>query len=161
SALADLVDNSLAANAHHLWIVLEPSTPSPHIAIVDDGHGMSEDRLVEAMRMATMGPLSKRESTDLGRFGLGMKTASLSQGQCVTVISKHGRSLSLRCWDLAHVRRTKEWQLLSEPTRAAQGYFEKLSKAKQGTAVVIEQLDRASFVGVAEALRATQLASSL
>jgi hypothetical protein len=161
SALADLLDNSLAANARHVSIVLEPRTPAPHIAIVDDGEGMSEERLVEAMRMATMGPLSQRASSDLGRFGLGMKTASLSQGRCVTVISKHGRALSVRCWDLAHVRRTNDWQLLTEPSAAADAYFQKLSKAKQGTAVVIEELDRSSFVGVAESERAAQLAVSL
>jgi hypothetical protein len=161
SALADLIDNSLAASAKNVHVVVEPSIPSPHIAVVDDGEGMSQERLVEAMRMGTMGPLSSRATTDLGRFGLGMKTASLSQGRCTTVISKKGREIAVRCWDLKHVRRTKDWQLLSEPTPTASAYHERLSKQRHGTAIVIEQLDRASFVGVPEASRSTHLASAL
>jgi hypothetical protein len=159
--LADLIDNSLAASSKNVSIVVEPTTPSPHIAVVDDGEGMSEERLNEAMRMGTMGPLSSRATTDLGRFGLGMKTASLSQGRCATVISKRGRDIAVRCWDLEHVRRCKDWHLLSEPTPTARAYYERLVKQRHGTAVVIEQLDRASFVGVPEPSRTAHLASAL
>lgn len=161
SALADLIDNSLTACAKSVSILVEPSTPSPHIAVVDDGEGMSDERLVEAMRMGTMGPLSSRATSDLGRFGLGMKTASLSQGRCVTVVSKKGREIAVRCWNLEHVRRSNDWQLLSEPTPIARTYYERLSGQRCGTAVVIEQLDRASFAAVPEQLRTTSLASAL
>jgi hypothetical protein len=161
SALADLIDNSLAAKASRVWIVVDPSPVAPHIAVVDDGEGMSESRLVEAMRMGTMGPLSRRAATDLGRFGLGMKTASLSQGQRLTVISKRGRNLAVRSWDLAHVRKANDWQLLTTPSQVASDYHGRLSRAKHGTAIVIEQLDRASFVAVAEALRSSHLAAAL
>lgn len=145
SALADLIDNSLAADARRINITVDPASASPHIAVLDDGKGMSQSRLIEAMRMAACGPFGTRSTSDLGRFGLGMKTASLSQGQCLTVISKHNRSLSLRSWDLAHVRRTKEWQLLSKPTDAALPYYEKLTQRSHGTAIVIEKLDRVSI----------------
>ncbi len=161
SALADLIDNSLTAAAKTVSILVEPSTPSPHIAVVDDGEGMSEERLVEAMRMGTMGPLSSREKSDLGRFGLGMKTASLSQGRCVTVVSKKGREVAVRCWNLEHVRRSNDWQLLSEPTATANTYYERLAKQRHGTAIIIEQLDRASFVGLPEQSRTGNLASAL
>lgn len=161
TALSDLIDNSLAAGAKHVSVVVEPAVPVPHIAVVDDGQGMSEATLIEAMRMATMGPLSARSKSDLGRFGLGMKTASLSQGRCVTVISKHGRNTSVRRWDLSHVRKTKDWLLLSEPTKAAEVYCEKVANFRHGTAVVIEDLDRASFLSAAQSSNATHLGTTL
>lgn len=161
SALADLIDNSLAATAKHVSVILEPSVPSPHIAVIDDGHGMPEATLVEAMRMGTMGPLSTRSKSDLGRFGLGMKTASLSQGRCVTVISKQGQTTSVRRWDLSHVRKVKDWQLLKEPTEVAGAYQEKLSKLRHGTAVVIEDLDRVSFLNSAQVAKADHLGAAL
>jgi hypothetical protein len=161
SALADLIDNSLAARANIVSIIIEPSAPTAHIAVMDDGGGMNEDRLIEAMRMGTMGPNSARATTDLGRFGLGMKTASLSQGRCVTVMSKRGRDIAIRRWDLEHVRRTKDWQLLSELTPTASIYYERILKLRHGTAVVIEQLDRASFINVPEQSQTAHLASAL
>jgi hypothetical protein len=161
SALADLIDNSIAAQAKTVWVTVEPATAEPRIAVVDNGLGMTEERLVEAMRMGTLGPLSARSTTDLGRFGLGMKTASLSQGRCVTVISKRGRTTTVRRWDLDHVRRTQEWRLLPTPGRAATDYCRQVEKLQHGTAIVIEQLDRASFMRVDPASRGTHLASAL
>lgn len=160
SALADLIDNSLTANAKNISIVVESST-APHIAVLDDGNGMVESKLVEAMRMGTMGPLPNRTLSDLGRFGLGLKTASLSQGRCVTVMSKHRQKLAVRCWDLKHVARTNDWQLLSTPSTIATTYCDRLNKMAHGTAVVIEQLDRASFMGFPEAEQHVHLAAAL
>lgn len=146
SALADLIDNSITAGSKSVQVIVEPIVPSPHIAILDDGSGMQESVLVEAMRMGTLGPLSAREKSDLGRFGLGMKTASLSQGRCVTVMSKQKGALAVRRWDLDYVRNAKEWVLLKEPTTSAAGYLDRLRKLDHGTVVVIEELDRATFL---------------
>src|SRR5262245_25044945 len=90
SALADLIDNSLAAEASHIEIIVDTSQgPSKaFVAVLDDGNGMDKQTLVEAMRMGTRGPLAHRPETDLGRFGLGLKTASLSQGRCLTVVTR-------------------------------------------------------------------------
>lgn len=163
SALADLIDNSLVAQASKINVIVDPSMPVPHVAVLDDGHGMNEERLVEAMRMASLGPLATRETEDLGRFGLGMKTASLSQGRCFTVITKcRGKSdLSIRRWDLEHVRAVNDWELLAEPTATATKYADTIKTQKCGTAVVVEQLDRAAFVNLPEVLGATALASTL
>src|SRR5262249_15298312 len=148
SALADLIDNSLTAGSTKIRVIVEPSSPAPHIALIDNGEGMTEARLVEAMRMGTVGPLRSRETTDLGRFGLGMKTASLSQGRCLTVITKRRRDSqsAVRRWDINHVRRVQEWQLLTNPTEVARQYQDTVESLRQGTAIVIEQLDRASFL---------------
>lgn len=163
SALADLIDNSLASQAAKVRVIVEPTTPAPHIAILDDGHGMAEARLIEAMRMGSLGPLAPRGQSDLGRFGLGMKTASLSQGRCLTVITKQqgDRHTSVRRWDLAHVRRVADWQLLAEPTELSGRYARTIEAARHGTAVVIEQLDRAAFLNLPEPALASSLATTL
>ena len=73
---------------------------------------MNEERLVEAMRLGTQGPYEERSSDDLGRFGLGLKTASFSQAKYFAVSSRDssGRG-STRFWDLDHVKKCKAWQL--------------------------------------------------
>lgn len=152
SALADLIDNSLAAEARKVHVTLEARGEQSHFAVVDDGHGMDETTLVEAMRMGTVGPSAKRNGHDLGRFGLGMKTASLSQGRCLTVISRTASSSApvVRCWDIDHIAQTGSWQLLRVPTPIARPYLERVGSMKSGTAVVIEKLDRPGFLRVAE-----------
>jgi hypothetical protein len=150
SALADLVDNSLTAEAKHIEVHLEASGPDSYVAVVDNGHGMTVSTLVEAMRMGTKGPLVARSDNDLGRFGLGMKTASLSQGTCLTVITKAaGQSTLVRRWDVGHVRKTGRWELLTDGTMIGATFVEKINKMPSGTAVVIENLDRATYLKVA------------
>jgi hypothetical protein len=146
TALADLVDNSITASSQNIRIVIEATASTPHIAVIDDGGGMSEQRLVEAMRLSGRGPNLQREATDLGRFGLGLKTASLSQGQCLTVITKNQSASTIRRWDLSHIRKAGEWQLLASPTSTAMAYADAINTQRNGTAVVIENLDRLSFL---------------
>ncbi len=102
SALADLIDNSLTAEATNIEVVVHAGKLNAHIAVIDDGSGMDKDTLVEAMRMGGTGPQSSRIEKDLGRFGLGLKTASLSQGRSVTVITRKSRRQKplIRRWDI-------------------------------------------------------------
>ena len=157
TAIADLVDNSITASARNIHIILDSAAKTPHIAVVDDGDGMTEARLVEAMRLSGRGPAARRDATDLGRFGLGLKTASLSQGQCLTVITRHRGQMATRRWDLSHIRSSGEWQLLNSPTPAAKDYAERIVTQKQGTAIVIEALDRLSMLKAPKADRAKHL----
>ena len=99
SALADLIDNSVAAQATNIQIDFSHNG-MPRIAILDNGFGMSEDELVSAMRFGSMDPRQVRGQTDLGRFGLGMKTASLSQCRRLTVLSRQGEHLHAARWYL-------------------------------------------------------------
>lgn len=89
AALADLIDNSIAAEAHAVAIMFA-TTSAPYVAIIDDGHGMDEAALVAAMRFGSRDPRDARVGTDLGRFGLGLKTASLSQCSRLVVASLAG-----------------------------------------------------------------------
>ena len=88
TALADLIDNSIAAGSRKVWLRCEWAGSSSWISVTDDGSGMAEKELVNAMRLGSTNPTSKRAKSDLGRFGLGLKTASFSQARRLTVITK-------------------------------------------------------------------------
>jgi hypothetical protein len=103
TALADIIDNSIAASANLIEIGIAHEEGEAVITILDDGHGMREDALLEAMRFGGQGPSVIRSSTDLGRFGLGLKTASLSQCRELTVASKVGKNVSAFTWDVDRV----------------------------------------------------------
>src|ERR1017187_9200800 len=110
TALADVIDNSIAADARTIRISFTP-TPVPYVAIVDDGAGMDESALVSAMRFGSRDPRDVRTGMDLGRFGLGLKTASLSQCRCLTVVTMKDRHLSLCRWNLGTCESRGEWWL--------------------------------------------------
>ena len=63
------------------------------------------------MQYGSKNPTEERDKKDLGRFGLGLKTASLSQCRCLTVISKQGDNLEGRQWDIDHVTEVGDWSL--------------------------------------------------
>src|SRR4051812_34603937 len=102
-ALADIVDNSVTAEAVTVSIEYNADPVNGWVAIVDDGRGMGEEQLHRAMHLATEGPWAHRHPADLGRFGLGLKTASFSQARRLTVVSctPDGRPAS-RGWDMDH-----------------------------------------------------------
>ncbi len=79
TAIADLIDNSITAHASNVRVHFHWAGERSAIALFDDGRGMDEQELIEAMRPGTRNPLEKRDADDLGRFGLGLKTASFSQ----------------------------------------------------------------------------------
>ena len=111
AALADLIDNSLSADARRIEVHFSPYD-SPYVAILDDGCGMSPDEATAAMRHGSRDPRLARDAQDLGRFGLGLKTASLSQCRRLTVVTLKEGVLSARRWDLDHVARRQDWMLL-------------------------------------------------
>ena len=101
AAVADIIDNSIAAGAKNIHITFHWAGKDSFVLILDDGCGMSEDELRNAMRPGSRNPLEEREPKDLGRFGLGLKTASLSQCRNLCVASKPAKgSLNARTWNL-------------------------------------------------------------
>ena len=111
AAIADIIDNSVAAKAGRVDIDFFPIGEA-YISILDDGCGMSEERLISAMQYGSKDPLDEREEYDLGRYGLGMKTASLSQCRILTVITKQNGVVSGAQWNLDHVKKAKSWSLI-------------------------------------------------
>lgn len=147
SALADLVDNSLTAAAEHISIIIDDSNSASHIAVIDNGSGMSLEKLIDAMRMGGEGPIAVRSDRDLGRFGLGLKTASMSQGRRLTVITKDSETdVHNRCWDIDFISKNQKWQLLSDLSPTAHNYKHQLEDFRTGTIVIIEKLDRQGFI---------------
>ena len=143
TALADLVDNSITAGAKNVWVDFHWDGENSVIAVTDDGVGMSEEKLVAAMRPGSQNPLQPREPHDLGRFGLGLKTASFSQCRRVTVRSVvRGGKPATRCWNLDHIARVNDWQLLRSGDAAAEPHFRRLGEMAKGTAVVWQNIDR-------------------
>jgi len=155
TAVADILDNSVTARARSIWIDFHWAGQDSTITILDDGIGMSEETLAAAMRPGSANPLDDRRAEDLGRFGLGLKTASFSQCRRLTVWSRaEGRPLAGRCWDLDYVARHDEWRLLKAAPPLGNPAFEQLSSLTSGTLVMWDHLDRvvdASPVGSAEA----------
>ncbi len=144
TAIADILDNSVAANARNIWIDFHWAGPDSWISTVDDGDGMDEATLANAMRPGSANPLDNRKPDDLGRFGLGLKTASFSQCRKLTVWSKSLQSSPFgRCWDLDYVAKHDEWRLQRATTPRGLEPFDHLSGLPSGTLVLWEQLDRA------------------
>ncbi|MEP5944311.1 MAG: ATP-binding protein [Balneola sp.] len=140
TAVADIIDNSIAAQANNVWIDFQWAGPETVLVITDDGEGMDKTELVDAMRPGSKNPLADRSSEDLGRFGLGLKTASFSQCRILTVASKkEGQSLLHRCWNLDYVGHTGEWKLLDYLNKPE--LTERLNSLAKGTCVIWDDID--------------------
>lgn len=155
TAVADIIDNSIAAKARTVTIRFSPDE-EPYITIIDDGEGLSENELTRAMQHGSQNPNEERNAFDLGRFGLGLKTASLSQCRKLTVVSCKDGHISGRRWDLDVITRTRKWTLLSldEGEISEISNIDSLQTQKQGTLVEWRGLDRlaAGELSVADAL---------
>ena len=143
SAIADLIDNSISAEAKNIEIISEPSL-NPSLIILDDGIGMSENKLYEAMRYGSSNPLEERSKNDLGRFGLGLKSASLSQCRKLVVISKQNNELHGYSWDLDFVIEKESWMLKGFNSEEIKlfPYIDKLKKMEHGTYILLSEFDR-------------------
>lgn len=143
AAIADIIDNSLSAGALNIGIHYDASS-SPYVAILDDGYGMEASELTDAMRHGSTNPTDSRRSADLGRFGLGLKTASLSQARKLTVVSKKDGQTSARAWDLDVVRDLSAWRVVvpDEDDLLTLPLYRNLQEQASGTLVVWQELDR-------------------
>ena len=140
TALADIIDNAITAGATNLDLVADTAVDHPWIALADNGSGMSESELIEAMRLGSKNPTDKRLSEDLGRFGLGLKSASFSQCRILTVLTRKAAVTSCARWNLSRVVQRNDWNLeLIDNPETVMGY-ELLPE--KGTVVVWENLDR-------------------
>lgn len=112
SAVADIIDNSISAFAKNIEISFPTDGYSNiYLHIIDDGNGMSKEELFEAMRFGSVKD-EERSKEDLGRFGLGLKTASISQCKKITVISKKENEVSGYSWDLDLLVGEKKWNII-------------------------------------------------
>ena len=144
SAVADVVDNSISAHAQNVRILF-PTNPMDELAlgILDDGDGMTSDVLFEAMRYGCLSAEKERTEDDLGRFGMGMKSASLSQCRRLTVVSYESKKLNGFTWDYNHIIETQDWMIQElNPTEIeALPYIQKLKGQEGGTIVIWQDFD--------------------
>jgi hypothetical protein len=142
-AIADLIDNSIYANSKNIEIKYGWNEGSPWILIQDDGDGMSEERLKEAMRLGSQNPSEERNPNDLGRFGLGLKSASFSQCKLLTVKTKikSGKE-SIRYWDIDHIQTSKKWEIGKISPAGAKSLLKSLDDLNSGTIVLWQNLDK-------------------
>lgn len=139
TALADVIDNSITAGASKIEIRAN-SGDDPRIAVIDDGHGMNWEELMAAMRPGSRNPLDKRTPADLGRFGLGLKTASFSQCRRLTVVTRSNGATHAAVWDLQHVADEDDWLVQVPDDLTAIPWAD--SVPETGTLVLWEELDR-------------------
>ncbi|AGI71912.1 putative ATP-binding protein [Octadecabacter arcticus 238] len=145
TALADIIDNAIPAGATQVNVLFHWAEGDSWISVADNGKGMSDDELERAMQLGARDPRDERLSDDLGRFGMGLKTASFSQARTLTVASRPAKS-EFNClrWDLDALENTAsgDWPLLEG---AAHGSLERLKLpdgSLSGTVVLWEKLDR-------------------
>lgn len=142
TAVADLVDNSIAAGANTIEIKWDWNAGDPAALIIDDGRGMDENHLIAAMRFGGTGPDEVRGEDDLGRFGLGLKTASLSQCRQLRVSSKCPSGTASFMWDIDHIREAGgEWALLDTADDSHAQATAILAKRPAGTVVTWRKVD--------------------
>lgn len=141
TAIADIVDNSVSAGSKNIWLDFDWQGDITNLTILDDGHGMNGEELIQALRPGSKNPLEARLPRDLGRFGLGLKTASFSQCRQLTVISRRQNYASVFwTWDLDFVNKTGKWQLIKY--LPSDKYIVELENKLSGTLIIWNQLDR-------------------
>jgi hypothetical protein len=157
AAIADLVDNSISAKAANIDIEFTWAGQDSWIAVVDNGEGMSADELVTAMTVAARGPATPRTATDLGRFGVGLKSASFSQARQLTVATAVSGEWHVRTWDLDVVEKFGEWRLLHGADEATADLLDRIrGRADHGTVVLWRRLNGYHVDGVSEDDERTQ-----
>lgn len=143
AAVADIVDNSIDAGAQNVSIDFHWAGDESCVAIADDGHGMVVEELLAAMTLGERGPQVARGKSELGRFGMGLKTASFSQASRLTVSTKpEAGSASVRVWDLDEVLRTGEWRLLRTADADATRIIDQYADRPSGTVVIWQTLHK-------------------
>ncbi|MGO3792738.1 MAG: ATP-binding protein [Enterococcus gilvus] len=144
TAIADIIDNSISAQATQIDIYYRQRNGQPYIQILDNGHGMNDFELLEAMRLGSKNPTEMRAKDDLGRFGLGLKSASFSQVRKLTVLSKKDEDIHSYQWDLDIVSETQNFNIrvLSNKEISRMPNIDYLLDKASGTVIQWEDFDR-------------------
>lgn len=142
TAISDIIDNSISANASNIEIFFQ--WENKRIIIMDNGDGMSQKTLLESMKIGSADPNIIRKENDLGRFGMGMKTAAFSLGKRLTVFTKENGICSNACWDLERIEKLNMWNVLifNNNDEIISNCMDMLKDLDNGTVVIIDKLDK-------------------
>ena len=142
TAVAEIIDNAIEAEATEVDIQVDFDGENSRVMIANNGKGMSDDQLKEAMRFGSEREYSERS---LGKFGLGLKTASFSQCKTWVVATRNDPqepAIIAYKWDLEHINKSDRWEILPvDETHLDLTAFDYL-KNSVGTVVLWERLDR-------------------
>lgn len=143
SAIADIIDNSIAAHSKNIQLSFPIDASNCFVSIMDDGIGLTEDELFNAMRYGSTACEETRNDDDLGRFGLGLKAASLSQCRVLSVVSKKNGKASAFQWNYNHILKSGKWDLiiLSKEEQKALPTYDDFDMQTNGTLVVWQDFD--------------------
>ena len=143
SAIADIIDNSISAHANNIQLSFPTDASKCFVSIMDDGVGLSEEELFNAMRYGSTACEKTRSDDDLGRFGLGLKAASLSQCRILSVVSKKANKVTGFQWNYNHILKTGSWDLivLSEADYSVLPTYDMFRAKTSGTLVVWQDFD--------------------
>ena len=143
TAIADLIDNSIAASATNVDVLIDMDMRGNiRLSIADNGIGMDRNALINAMKY---GSNERPHPSSLGKFGLGLKTASTAFCRNLLVTSRpHIKADTIRAyWDLDHVSKVGKWELLiDKPDNDTITHLNKIAPDTSGTVVVWEKIDR-------------------
>jgi hypothetical protein len=134
TSIADLIDNSISADAKRVEVLIDTQIMPFQLFISDDGQGMTSEELKKNMQFPSSSPEKCRETSDLGRFGLGLKTASFAQSRCFTVITKKpdDKKYAARTWDVNHLKKTGEWEVIVNSEEEINGYLLAYNRLSRG-----------------------------
>ena len=143
TAISDIIDNSITANSLNINIHLEWNEGSPIIFILDDGEGMNEQMIAQNVVLGSKNPKEIRKNNDLGRFGLGLKTASFSMARELHIFSKTSNDdLCYRSWDLNIIENEKKWLISKQFPSWYNELFDDLKIKTNGTLIIWKDCDR-------------------
>lgn len=143
TAIADLIDNSITAGAGKVEVDVQWHDGQPVVAILDDGRGIPNNRLQEALRLGGIGPESARTDNDLGRFGMGLKTASLSQCRRMTVVTKVAGGANALALDV-DVIIARGWVAVVPDPLPDHPFVAALLERPSGTVIIWDRIDELS-----------------
>lgn len=144
TAVADIVDNSISAKASRVDVITDVTDGASFVAFLDNGCGMSYEELENAMLLGSNRENRADSDIELGRFGLGLKSASLSQCREFTVVSKVFGMVNAIMFDLDLIETENKWNLrvLDEGEIQAIPCADKLLEYSSGTVVVWRKFDK-------------------
>lgn len=146
TAIADIVDNSISSGASK--IQLQFDWDNKRIILADNGVGMNNDELLESMKIGSADPAEYRNQNDLGRFGMGMKTASFSLGKRLLVISKQNGNIVNAEWNLDYVEENDKWEILLHDEYEISNIISSMNSqirhecCDNGTVIILSLLDK-------------------
>ena len=144
TAVADIIDNSITAQATWVKLYFDPLAEVPYFLIFDNGYGMNFKELQNAMLFGSNRDDKIDCEEDLGRFGLGLKSASLSQCRKFIVISKRFGRVNAMSYDLDEIEKSNSWdlQILGEDEICGLPFIDELKTLDSGTIVIWNKFDK-------------------